>query len=134
MNWKHLLAWRDFIRSHTEVLAAADFFTAEVWTVGGLMTYCVLTFTRIVSRKVNTVKKVATNWRQTVRVLGCYVDWPNRRTPLSCAPPLLSSSSVVGSHQPVRICKFKQDMRFLQKVVKYYLRVTSDVCYGLRVR
>jgi hypothetical protein len=28
------MACRDFIRSHTEVLAAVDFFTAEVWTVG----------------------------------------------------------------------------------------------------
>ena len=25
-------SWREFIRSHTEVLAAVDFFTAEVWT------------------------------------------------------------------------------------------------------
>jgi putative transposase len=44
--------WRDFIRSHTEVLAAVDFFTAEVWTAGGLMTYYVLTFMRVASRKV----------------------------------------------------------------------------------
>jgi putative transposase len=46
------MAWRDFIRSHTEVLAAVDFFTAEVWTAGGLMTYYVLTFMRVASRKV----------------------------------------------------------------------------------
>ena len=26
------VSWRDFIRSHLEVLAAIDFFTAEVWT------------------------------------------------------------------------------------------------------
>jgi hypothetical protein len=39
------ISWREFIRSHTKVLAAVDFFTAEVWTVGGLMTYYVLTFT-----------------------------------------------------------------------------------------
>jgi len=44
--------WRDFIRSHTEVLAAVDFFTAEVWTAGGLMTYYVLSFMRVASRKV----------------------------------------------------------------------------------
>jgi transposase InsO family protein len=46
------IAWRDFIRSHTEVLAAVDFFTAEVWTVGGLMTYYVPVFMRVASRKV----------------------------------------------------------------------------------
>jgi len=44
--------WRDFIRSHTAVLAAVDFFTAEVWTVGGLMSYYVLVFMRVASRKV----------------------------------------------------------------------------------
>jgi putative transposase len=31
-------SWREFIRSHTEVLAAVDFFTAEVWTTAGLIT------------------------------------------------------------------------------------------------
>ena len=28
--------WREFIRLHTEVLAAVDFFTTEVWTARGL--------------------------------------------------------------------------------------------------
>ena len=45
--------WRDFIRSHKEVLAAVDFFTAEVWTARGLMTYYVLAFMRIASRQVH---------------------------------------------------------------------------------
>ena len=44
--------WREFIRSHTEVLAAVDFFTAEVWTGRGLMTYYVLTFMRVATRQV----------------------------------------------------------------------------------
>jgi transposase InsO family protein len=46
------MSWREFIRSHLEVLASVDFFTAEVWTAGGLMTYYVLTFMRLASRKV----------------------------------------------------------------------------------
>jgi transposase InsO family protein len=46
------MAWREFIRSHTEVLAAVDFFTAEVWTAGGLMTYYVVAFMRVASRRV----------------------------------------------------------------------------------
>lgn len=46
------MSWREFIRSRMEVLAAVDFFTAEVWTVGGLMTYYVLTFMRVASRRV----------------------------------------------------------------------------------
>ena len=44
--------WKDFIRSHTEVLAAVDFFTVEVWTGAGLLTYHVLAFMRIASRQV----------------------------------------------------------------------------------
>lgn len=46
------MSWREFIRSHLEVLAAVDFFTAEVWTAGGWMTYYVLTFMRVGSRQV----------------------------------------------------------------------------------
>ncbi len=46
------MLWQDFIRSHTEVLAAADFFTAEVWTAAGLMTYYVLVVMRIASREI----------------------------------------------------------------------------------
>ena len=47
------MSWREFIRSHTEVLAAVDFFTTEVWTLGGLITYYVLTFMRVASRQVH---------------------------------------------------------------------------------
>lgn len=45
-------SWREFIQSHLEVLAAVDFFTAEVWTAAGLTTYYMLTFMRIASRQV----------------------------------------------------------------------------------
>jgi transposase InsO family protein len=44
--------WKDFIRSHLETLAAVDFFTAEVWTASGLLTYYVLVFMRIAPRQV----------------------------------------------------------------------------------
>jgi transposase InsO family protein len=46
------MRWKDFIQSHLEVLAAVDFFTAEVWTAGGLMTYYVLVFMRVGSRRI----------------------------------------------------------------------------------
>ena len=45
------MAWRDFIRSHTDVLAAVDLFTIEVWTLGGLTTDYVLVFVRVASRE-----------------------------------------------------------------------------------
>lgn len=46
------MLWKDFIRSHLEVLAAVDFFTAEVWIAGGLITYYVLVCLRIGPRQV----------------------------------------------------------------------------------
>jgi hypothetical protein len=46
------MLWKDFIRSHLAVLAAADFFTAEVWTTSGLMTYYVLVFMRVAPRQI----------------------------------------------------------------------------------
>src|SRR5262245_20657796 len=45
--------WKEFIRTHMEVLVATDFFTAEVWTLGGLVTYYVLFFIHLASRKVH---------------------------------------------------------------------------------
>jgi putative transposase len=34
--------WKEFIRTHMDMLVATDFFTAEVWTLGGLVTYYIL--------------------------------------------------------------------------------------------
>ena len=44
--------WPEFIRSHWDVLAAADFFTVEVLTWRGLVTYYVLFFLEIRSRRI----------------------------------------------------------------------------------
>jgi transposase InsO family protein len=44
--------WQEFIRTHMDVLVATDFFTAEVWTWGGLVTYSVLFFIHLGSRRV----------------------------------------------------------------------------------
>jgi hypothetical protein len=35
--------WHECIRIHMDMLVATDFFTAEVWTLGGLVTYYVST-------------------------------------------------------------------------------------------
>jgi putative transposase len=45
--------WNEFIRTHLDVLVATDFFTAEVWTLGGLVTYYVLFFIRLGTRQVH---------------------------------------------------------------------------------
>ncbi len=45
--------WKEFIRSHMDVLTATDFFTAEVWTKGGLVTYYILFFMHVATRKIH---------------------------------------------------------------------------------
>ena len=49
---KHTTGWKDFIRAHLDVLAGTDFFTVEVVTLKGLITYYVLFFIHLESRKV----------------------------------------------------------------------------------
>ena len=44
--------WKDFIRRHMDVLAGTDFFTVEVLTWRGLVTYYVLFFVELESRRV----------------------------------------------------------------------------------
>jgi putative transposase len=53
---KTTTTWKEFIRTHMEVLVATDFFTAEVWTLGGLVTYYVLFFIHLSSRKVHIAR------------------------------------------------------------------------------
>jgi putative transposase len=49
---KRTTAWADFIRTHMALLAGTDFFTAEVLTLRGLVTYYVLFFIHLESRRV----------------------------------------------------------------------------------
>jgi len=50
---KTTTTWKEFIRTHLDVLVATDFFTAEVWTLGGLVTYYVLFFLHLGSREIH---------------------------------------------------------------------------------
>jgi transposase InsO family protein len=45
--------WKEFIRTHMDLLIATDCFTTEVWTRGGLVTDYVLFFIHLASRKVH---------------------------------------------------------------------------------
>ena len=46
------MAWRTFLRAHWPALLAADFFTTEVWTVRGLVTYYTVFVIDLHSRRV----------------------------------------------------------------------------------
>ena len=50
---KQAISWKDFICSHMEVLVGTDFFTVEVLTLKGLVTYYVLFFIHLESRRVS---------------------------------------------------------------------------------
>jgi len=49
---KRTTTWTDFIRAHMAVLAGTDFFSVEVVTLRGLVTYYVLFFIHLESRRV----------------------------------------------------------------------------------
>lgn len=49
---KRTTTWTDFIRTHMSVLAGTDFFSVEVLTLRGLVTYYVLFFIHLESRRV----------------------------------------------------------------------------------
>src|SRR6516164_3041455 len=52
---KQTVSWKDFIRSHRDVLIGMDFFTAEVLTLQGLLSYYVLFFIHLETRRVSRV-------------------------------------------------------------------------------
>ena len=49
---KQATSWKDFIRAHLAVLVATDFFTVEVLTLRGLISYYVLFFIHLESRRI----------------------------------------------------------------------------------
>ena len=50
---KKRAAWKTFLKAHWDVIAATDFFTVEVWTLRGLVTYYILFFMRLKTRFVH---------------------------------------------------------------------------------
>jgi hypothetical protein len=50
---KHTTTWAAFIRAHLAVLAGTDFFSVEVFTLHGLVTYYILFFIHLETRRVN---------------------------------------------------------------------------------
>ena len=49
---KRTTTWTDFVRAHMSVLAGTDFFSMEILTLRGLLTYYALFFIRLESRRV----------------------------------------------------------------------------------
>lgn len=50
---KKTTTWKEFIRTHRDLLFGTDFFTAEIWTLQGLVTFYVLFSIRVSSREIH---------------------------------------------------------------------------------
>lgn len=50
---KRQSTWKEFIEAHWDVLGAIDFTTIEVWTKGGLATFCLLFVMEVATRRVH---------------------------------------------------------------------------------
>ena len=48
-------SWRTFLRAHWSAIVGADFFTTEVWTCRGLVTYYIVFVIELASRRVQIV-------------------------------------------------------------------------------
>src|SRR5262249_41209318 len=71
-------SWRTFLKAHAGVIAAADFFTVEVWTARGLVTHYVLFAIDLATRAVEiagvTTTPDAQFMAQVARNLTDHVD------------------------------------------------------------
>jgi transposase InsO family protein len=75
---KNTTTWKEFIRAHMDVLVATDFFTTEVWTCSGLVTYYILFFIRIGTREVQVAGLAPhpdTRWMRQIARHVTMADW-----------------------------------------------------------
>jgi putative transposase len=75
---KNTTTWKEFIRTHMDVLVATDFFTTEVWTCSGLVTSYVLFFIRIGTREVQVAGLTPhpdTRWMRQIARNLTMADW-----------------------------------------------------------
>jgi putative transposase len=75
---KNTTTWKEFIRAHMDVLMATDFFTTEVWTCSGLVTYYILFFIRIGTREVQVAGLTPhpdTRWMRQIARNVTMADW-----------------------------------------------------------
>jgi hypothetical protein len=56
------MTWKEFLKTHWEVLAAIDFFTVELWTAKGLIRYHVLFVIKLATQEVQIAGIVPEPW------------------------------------------------------------------------
>ena len=75
---KKTTTWKEFIRTHMEVLWATDFFSTEVWTLCGLVTFYVLFFIKLDTRAVHIAGVTAhptAQWMMQVARNATMEEW-----------------------------------------------------------
>jgi putative transposase len=63
------MSWRTFVRAHAHLIAAADFFTTEVWTARRLVTYFTLFVIDVATRRVHvagTTTNPTSSWMEQI--------------------------------------------------------------------
>ena len=82
-------SWGTFLAAHWGAIAAADFFTTEVWTVRGLVTYYTVFVIALESRRVHLLGSNPASKRCLDPASRPYPDWCGRRhAPRSSLPDL----------------------------------------------
>ena len=97
--------WKEFLRSHWDVLAATDFFTVEVWSPVGLVRYHVLFVMHIATRRVHIagiIHEPGGNWMEQVarNLTDCFDGFLQGKRHLICdRDPLFTDgfSDILGS-------------------------------------
>ena len=75
---KKTTTWKQFIRSHMDRLVATDFFSTEVWTPFGLVTYYALFFIRIRTREIHLAgitRHPDQSWMTQIARNVTMIDW-----------------------------------------------------------
>ena len=75
------MTWRTFLQAHWPALVAADFFTTEVWTGRGLVTYYVAFLLDVESRR--------------IQVIGC-TPYPNEPFVIQCLRQATGDSGLLS--------------------------------------
>ena len=81
--------WRTFVQAHWPALVAADFFTTEVWTTRGLVTYYTAFVIELQSRR--------------VQILGS-TPYPDEAFVIQCLRPVTNESDALLQRGKILVC------------------------------
>jgi hypothetical protein len=98
------LPWKTFLKAHWDAIAAADFFSVEVLTVGGLVRYLVLFVIELKTRRIHVAGI-------TSRANGGWMAQIARNLIDSVTGPLNGVVYLIVDRDPLYTEHFKQGLR-----------------------